>query len=81
MKIIFLITLLFLISCSGGGGSSEKSASKGLSAAQTQAKNLIAQDVKSLQENQYNITDSDLKTLQSEGLISQEELNSLNVVK
>ncbi len=81
MKIIFLLTLLFLISCSGGGGSSDKTTSKGLSSAQTQAKTLLAQDVKSLQENQYNITDSDLTVLQKEGLISQEELNSLNVVK
>jgi hypothetical protein len=80
MKILFLLNLLFFISCSGGG-SSDAEVVAGLSVTQKQAQALIRNDIQPLQNEQYGISDRDLAALQNEGLITQEELNSLNVVK
>lgn len=80
MKILFLSFLFLFISCSGGGNSDSEIVA-GLSTTQKQAKELIKNDIQSLQNDQYGINDKDLESLQKEGLISKEELNLLNVVK
>ena len=81
MKIIFFSTLLFLVSCSGGGGSSDPKITGGLSVPQQQAQKLIQNHIQPLQGEQYGISENDIALLKDEGLVTQEELKSLNVVK
>lgn len=80
MRILFLSSFLVLVSCSGGGGS-DASVTAGMSTSQKQAQELIKSEIQSLQSGQYKIDDKDLALLKKEGLLSQEELNSLSVVK
>lgn len=81
MNYLIIFSLLTLVSCSGEGGKSDANISSGMNIHQKEAQSLIKKDISSLQNGQYAISDNDLALLKKEGLISQEELNSLNVVK
>ena len=81
MKILFLSFFFILASCSGGGGGSDSAVTASMSASQKQAQELIKSEIQPLQSGQYEISDEDMALLKKEGLISQKEMNSLNVVK
>jgi hypothetical protein len=81
MKVaLFFLLFLLLVSCSGGGNS-PGSITSGLSVSQKEAQTLIQNDIQHLKTEQYSISASDLDLLNEDGLITQEELNSLNIIK
>lgn len=82
MKGLFLLLLFSFISCSDSGGKQKKVDSNSkLTQGQMKAKELIQSEIKSLQNTQYGISQKELELLKKEGLVSEEDLTSLNIIK
>lgn len=91
-KLIYLCFLVNIISCSGGGSGSGASQSSDsnftagnlktqLSSSEIQAKSELQSSLSSLQSGQYELSKSELDELVAEGLITEDELKSLIIIK
>lgn len=81
MKIISLLTLLYLASCNGGGGgsSSEPKVNSG-DIASTQAANAYIQESQNQIPSSLQVKTDDLESLKAEGLVTQEEASELSQI-
>lgn len=80
MKHLIWISL-FIISCSRNNGDLQLNSPEGMSANQIKAREVVAEDLKHLSDEQYGISEQELALLKSEGLLTSEELNSLKIVR
>jgi len=80
MKYFVFLSLVILVSCSESGDK-KKDKNPTFTSSQIKAKELIQKDIQSLQNGQYGISQEEINLLREEGLISEEELVSLKIVK
>ena len=80
MKLLGVCSIaLFAISCTKS--SIDGQITSGLSVSQKKAQELIQKEITHLHNSQYGISENDLALLKNEGLLDQDSMNSINIIK